>query len=300
MSTRQSSVPGAGQPLQPESPGRRPDILAKYCQSLLRLVRRGRAATTVEYALILSLVSAVVGAGIFAMNAGVQEYFSAAAAGVSGNGGQGGGGDTNPGGGGSGDEDDDDDEEEPPSDVVFADSFDSSNSRANWRFDNNHWWDIGDGGLQAGPVSGWNEVVSYAKKSDFADGTVALDANVNDGSGFGLFFHLSGDPTKSKPFDGYNFQYDAGEGAFVLRKWIGGVEIYEPLAVATPEESFQWLGTSHRVSVTTEGTLITAKVDGQTVLSANDDSFSSGGVGLRLWNNADATFDNVSVTTPIR
>jgi hypothetical protein len=99
-------------------------------------------------------------------------------------------------------------------------------------------------------------------------------------------------------FNGYAFQYDTGygKGAFLLRKWVNGIEVWKPLAVKSPPADYQWYDVQRHIEVTMEGSLITAKVDGETVISASDNSFSSGGVGLRVWNNPSAQFKNFSVS----
>ncbi|MBI2825024.1 MAG: DUF1080 domain-containing protein [Planctomycetia bacterium] len=259
-----------------------------------RGVPRGarRGATTTEYAVLLGMIGAAAGVGVLAVGAAVKGTVSGPpaisgspnAAGTGSGTGSGGGG-----GGGSA----------PAGKLVYRDSFNNP-KESNGRWDlNGSWWKVTDGALQVGPVSGWNEVRAYANGSSFEDGTVSMDATLSAGMGYGLFFHVSADPVK-KSFNGYSFQYDPGygKGEFVLRKWVNGVELSQPLAAAPPAGPYKWLGVQRHIEVTTQGSMIVAKVDGETVLSCVDGSFTKGGIGLRGWNNTYATFDNIQVTTP--
>jgi hypothetical protein len=177
---------------------------------------------------------------------------------------------------------------------IFFDAFDDANN-SRWHF-NGAWWQTVDGQLQAGPVSGWNELRAYVSASHHTDGKVSFDGTLLGGSGFGLFFRLSGDPLK-KSFNGYSFQFDAeyGGGSFVIRKWVEGVQLHPPIAAAPPPAGFTWYGAPHHFELTTQGEVMKVAVDGREVLVATDCSFSSGGIGFRLWNQAHARFDNVQV-----
>jgi Flp pilus assembly pilin Flp len=183
--------------------------------------------------------------------------------------------------------------------TVFRDNFaDPKASAAKWDF-NGSWWSVSKSHLQAGPVSGWNTLLAYAVGSNVqGDATISLQATLDQGWGYGVLFDLSGDPVKQN-VNGYSFQYDAGwgTGAFTLYKLVNGVEIHPPLAVTFPDANYKWYGVQRTIRITTNGSLITAKVDGQTVISITDSSYSGGGAGLRLWNNPSASFQNFTVTS---
>jgi hypothetical protein len=45
-----------------------------------------------------------------------------------------------------------------------------------------------------------------------------------------------------------------------------------------------------------DGDHFTAIIDGEIVLEGSDDTFGSGGIGLRTWGGSGVTFDGVVVT----
>ena len=230
------------------------------------------------------------GAGDIGSSFAVNENLDDDGDGGSGGGGSGGGGSNgNAGRGGS----------EGDVKELFADAFDESrSSNPNWRF-NGQWWNVADGVLTAGPVSGWAELRAYAPSSGFRDGTLSLDVASRGDAGFAVLFGLSGNPIEGN-FDGYALQFEPGEqgGEVMLNRWIKGVEIFPPLATAGVTDNFPTPGGTNHVEITTAGSMITASVDGQAVLSFADPTYSGGKVGLRLWNQADATFDNIRITAP--
>jgi fructan beta-fructosidase len=249
-----------------------------------------KATSKTEYAVILAAVVVALTAGLYALGRNVQTSSQAAAAGA---------GSSVPAAATV--------STSSPATVstiqtpstVFSDMFsDADVTTGKWDF-NGSWWQVKDQALHAGPVSGWNELRAYAIGSNFADGTISFSASITSGWGFGAFFHVSGDVVKSA-FNGYSFQYDPGygSGAFTLYKWTNGSAIFPPLAVAYPSPGYNWFGPDRHIEVTTQGSLITAKVDGATVLTATDGSYTSGGAGLRLWNDPTAKFSKFTVTTP--
>jgi Flp pilus assembly pilin Flp len=265
-------------------------------------MRFDRGDSSIEYAVLLSaiVVSAILGVALLGRTVRESSITAAAGAGrqgvTDGSGGSGGGGNSggdgnnNGGGGGS-----------PYTKVVFSDTFDDAKwSKPRWDFSDSS-WNVANGNLNGGPVAGSNDIVAFAKSSQFDDGTILLDANLqgNSGAGYSVFFHLSGDPNNQKKFDGYAFSYDPsyGKGAFVLRKWVDGVEIWQPLAIYAPSNSYAWYGATHIIEIGTNGSLITAKVDGHSVLSVTDQSFGKGGVALRAFNHPIVSFGSLLVTT---
>ncbi|MBI5304027.1 MAG: DUF1080 domain-containing protein [Chloroflexi bacterium] len=173
--------------------------------------------------------------------------------------------------------------------VIFSDDF--SKDSAGWSFLNGK-WRLCDGRLCAGPSG---EFRALAKGSNAKDYTVSVDALLNKGSGYGLFFRASGD----KKINGYSFQYEpgSGKGQFIMRKWVNGAQVYPPIATAKPPANYQWTNTPRHVDLTVKGNTFTAKIDGQTVLVGKDATYSSGQAGLRVW-SSQASFDNFKVTAP--
>ena len=133
--------------------------------------------------------------------------------------------------------------------------------------------------------------------SQASDSTISTNAILYRGQGYGIYFRASFD--ERDKLQGYIFQYDpgAGGGQFVFREYINGAE-RQPFASSAPPPGFQWTGVTRHIEVVTSGSTFTAKVDGQVVLTGEDDSYTSGQAGLRTWANSDACFDDFTVTVP--
>jgi Flp pilus assembly pilin Flp len=127
------------------------------------------------------------------------------------------------------------------------------------------------------------------------DYQVTMDmAQLLSGDGYGLMFRLE----QSKgSYSGYSFQIDKGYGnKFVFRRYdVNGVELGKPLAVGTPPTGFDF-NAPHKVSVSVNGSNFTAYVDGVAVLSATDNTYTSGSSGLRVWDSTQAKFSGFTVT----
>lgn len=120
-------------------------------------------------------------------------------------------------------------------------------------------------------------------------------AQLNSGNGYGLMFRLLDQPGT---FSGYSFQVDPGYGnQFVFRRFDRGAELQTPLAWADFPPGFD-VNAPHQVSVKVVGDTLTASIDGVQVLSATDNTYTSGGAGLRTWGSSQASFDDFSVTSP--
>ncbi len=114
------------------------------------------------------------------------------------------------------------------------------------------------------------------------------DVVLNQGNGYGVFFRTT---DNGQGPSGYIFQYDPGmkyhgyppDGAFLIRRWVNGREIWTPLAIAPIPGGVY--NTPHDIEITIQGNTFTVEVDGQQVLQATDSIYTSGGVGLRTWDN---------------
>lgn len=215
----------------------------------------------VEYALIAALVGVIVILALSATGTSLKEAFCTVASGLA--------------------------MEELCSDAVamredFADLSDWNISWGNW--------EIKDGQLHG---SRWGGIFHNGFSGE--DYTITIDvANLTQGNGYGVFFR-SQNPDNP---EGYIFQYDPGygSGAFLFRKWVDGHEL-SPLAVEYPSD-FDWHGEERQVVIDVEGDTFTAYVDGEEVISASDDTYQEGGIGLRVWDSTEADFDDLTVTTP--
>ena len=116
----------------------------------------------------------------------------------------------------------------------------------------------------------------------WTDVNLDVNATLNSGRGYGVYFRSNGQPNIS----GYCFQYDPGwnppAGSFVVREVVNGVESY-PIASAPMPTGYSKYGTPHDIGISAVGSHIIIKVDGVTVLDFTDTTFPSGGAGLRSW-----------------
>ncbi|MCS6887347.1 family 16 glycoside hydrolase [Chloroflexus sp.] len=170
---------------------------------------------------------------------------------------------------------------------LFRDDFSSLN---NWSIQSGR-WQIRDGRLC---IDGPGRIYRPLDRSDYV---INLDvARITQGNGYGIFFRDSGDAK----FNGYSFQYDPGygQGAFIIRKWVNGNELSTPIARVNAPAGYDWYGADRQVRVEVRGDTFTAYIDGQPAVQIRDNSFTSGGIGLRSWDNTSACFDNLSVQRP--
>jgi hypothetical protein len=123
------------------------------------------------------------------------------------------------------------------------------------------------------------------------DYTINVDvATLYAGDGYGISFRQ----TSTNPTNGYIFQYDPGLGMFVFRKWINGAET-APFAKVSAG-NYNWYNVPRSVKVEVKGNVFKAYVDGNLVLTGTDDTYTSGGTALRVWDSTKACFDNLSIT----
>ncbi|MHC1740806.1 MAG: family 16 glycoside hydrolase [Anaerolineaceae bacterium] len=128
------------------------------------------------------------------------------------------------------------------------------------------------------------------------DYVINTTAQLLNGGGYGVMFRLT---QSGNTYGGYSFQLDSGYGnKFVLRKYAtNGAEISTPIAVAKPPAGFDF-NASHKVSIAVVGNTYTISVDGVKVMTASDNTYSSGGAGLRTWWTSKVKVDDFSVTAP--
>ncbi len=150
-------------------------------------------------------------------------------------------------------------------------------------------WNIQNGTLvPTGP--GENRLAFGAKT--WKDYTVTVNATLTSGKGYGVYYRADGNPN----ITGYVFQYDPGLGdKFVVRRVVNGVEQAVFQTVKIPN-GFPIYNQSHEISITVQGDQHIIKVDGQTMLSFKDSTFSSGMAGLRSWGSSKVSFDNAVVS----
>jgi hypothetical protein len=188
--------------------------------------------------------------------------------------------------------------------TLFADSFSSDASLANWQI-----MDIGE--VIPGEESVWRVVdgrflqdrTARAYNPDFRD-TIALtgeeswsnytiSANVYDAANavVGLVVRQQGESF-------YRFRWfvsgTEGDRKLVLEKVVDG-QVTELAGAAGPGyEHYRW----YNVSLSANGSQLTVKIDGAVVLEANDTSISTGRAGVTTTAFGTVNFDDVTVTAP--
>ncbi|MGD9641350.1 MAG: hypothetical protein AB7V08_01285 [Elusimicrobiales bacterium] len=141
-------------------------------------------------------------------------------------------------------------------------------------------------------ISSGEARVSFGENT-WEDYTLTLNATLNRGDGYGVYYRADGEADIS----GYVFQYDPGygNGAFLVRKVVDGKES-SPLAVASIPSGFPAYDVQHQISVSLVGDKQEIYVDSVKVLTLTDSTYTSGSAGLRTWDSTRADFDAVSVT----
>jgi Flp pilus assembly pilin Flp len=230
-----------------------------------------RGQGIVEYALIIALVGIATILSLFVFGVSLRSVYCAAVGGLTGR----------------------EDVCEPIQELLLTESFDSLDG---WSFNSSGTgWVIEEGQLRA---TRDGEHRAFVGDSSWEDYTVTVDyADLEQGNGYGVYFRAEGEPDS---INGYIFQYDPGYdpgrgGSFIIRKLDNGRES-PPIAKALAPEGFDWTDATRQVSVDVRGDTYTVQLDGEEVLSVQDDTYSNGRVGLRTWDGTRATFDDLTVT----
>ena len=145
------------------------------------------------------------------------------------------------------------------------------------------------------PLQSLNQCSMNMNQSDY---TVRMDDVVlSKGNGYGVFIRAKDD---GKGLNGYVLQYDPGlksnknlNGSLIIRKWVNGREIWEPVA-STPMGPDVY-NAPHDIEISAEGDTLTVTMDGQKVLTAKDGTYASGGSGIRSWDGSSACIGNFSI-----
>lgn len=128
----------------------------------------------------------------------------------------------------------------------------------------------------------------------WTDYSIDVTATLGSGPGYGVYYRADSNPN----ITGYVFQYDPGLGnKFVVRKVVNGQE-QAPFQSVNIPTNFSLYNTQHDISIALQGSQQIIKVDGQTVLSFTDTTFTQGNAGLRSWGNSSVVFDSATVTKP--
>ncbi len=157
-------------------------------------------------------------------------------------------------------------------------------------------WGIKDGKITATKTAD-NDLLLL--NTDGTDYSIKVDATYLSGgacrSGYGIYYRATDSPTIS----GYCFQFDPGaQNSFLVNKFTDRNEspaFQKVSMVKVMADGFN-IKALHSVEIDVVGTRHVIKVDGITVFDFTDDSFTTGSVGLRTWNDTAAQFSKATVT----
>ena len=181
--------------------------------------------------------------------------------------------------------------------AVYCDS-DMSNSDE-WQYEGSGTgsWTINDGMMCR--VTDYQNGFAYSRCSqtdkmrNASDYVIHLKNVVLErGQGYGVMFRVQN--YEARP-NGYSFQYDPGLNGMVFRKWINGWELSQPIAYQRLTD-YEWYGIPRDIELVVKGNTFEAFIDGELVLTAEDDTWSSGGMGLRTWGITEVCFDELSIS----
>lgn len=153
-------------------------------------------------------------------------------------------------------------------------------------------WKFVNGQLSS--VSPWGEHRLAFGDKTWKDYTIALQATLNKGSGYGVYYRADG----KADITGYCFQYDPGYGnEFTVRKVVAGREEKAPIVRVKMPAGFDIFGAPHEITISVKSDQHTISIDNKVVLSFRNSTFTSGSAGLRTWGSStQALFDKVIVT----
>ena len=170
----------------------------------------------------------------------------------------------------------------------FADMGGSTVKNGNWTASNGQLCTTGGGGMVYNKCSMGSGMTT-------TDYTASLNvASLTAGNGYGIFFHAT---DTGAGINGYAFQYDPGLGGYVIRKWVNGAEIYNPVIAVSYAPGFNWYGQPHNLSIKVVGNTFIGYVDGQQVVTGTDpnNTFPSGGSAIRTWDSSNLCVDQFSL-----
>jgi type IV pilus assembly protein PilA len=146
-------------------------------------------------------------------------------------------------------------------------------------------WAAGPGGLSTGGDAG----ILVATGGNWNDFTFQTTATFTPGDGYGMYYRSDGDASS-----GYVLQFDPIQNMLVVRKIVDGVES-APLASVNMPGGFSG---QHSISISVGGSGHSISVDGASVMSFSDGTYSSGTVGLQSAAGSNVNFTGFTVSPP--
>jgi hypothetical protein len=63
-------------------------------------------------------------------------------------------------------------------------------------------------------------------------------------------------------------------------------------------EDYDWYSNAHQIQLSVIGNNFTVNIDGQEMMTATDDTYTEGGIGLRTWDDTEACFEGIKIRNP--
>jgi len=140
------------------------------------------------------------------------------------------------------------------------------------------------GGLQA-----LNKCSTQMSQSDYEINMKGV--TLTQGNGYGTYFRST---LTGSGLNGYAFQYDPGAGnKLLIRRWANGAEIISPIAMVPISSTV--FNAPHDFKIVAKGSTFTVFMDGVQVMTAQDSTYPTGGVGLRSWDSTSACLNDFSI-----
>jgi Flp pilus assembly pilin Flp len=164
-----------------------------------------------------------------------------------------------------------------------------------------NWWFLRGGwATKDGRLIGDRAAATFLDDFSGDDYVVSLnDVNVNNvkkhWNGFAVLFRTD---TEGRRPSGYSFEYEQisrhHPGELYFSKWANGVQIRPPIARVKAPPGFDPINPGD-VKIAVQGDTFTAYINEEQVLQASDSTYSEGGVGLITNWGSSMSLDSVSI-----
>jgi Flp pilus assembly pilin Flp len=183
--------------------------------------------------------------------------------------------------------------------VLFSSDFDGGLDdweSVNWNRRSSDLWFTEAGRLVADRYSGIFLPDNTFDDFSYRVEDVDLSITSNSWHGASVFFRAD----NSSRIDGYSFRVQRPNrndpGRIYFSTWANGYQVNPYIARVEAPEDFDWEGT-YDLEVVARGTTLQGYINGELVLEAEDDTYSSGSVGLYSHSGSSLTADRIEVSS---
>lgn len=146
-------------------------------------------------------------------------------------------------------------------------------------------WTAGEDGI----TSNGDESSLLVANGNYDDFTVDTTVDFSDGDGFGIYYCSDNDAS-----NGYVLEYDPGANTMTVYTIVNGVKTTAVATTSMPSG----FGGQQSISVSVSGGSHNVSVNGSSVMSFNDSTYTSGTVGLLATAGSSASFTSFTVSPP--